>query len=182
MIYNASYGFSWGRLCLPLFFTALWLWLRGRSGWALAMVVWAVLIKEEAAVYLGMFGFYLAFFRKQRWVGLTLGIGSFAYFWIITAVIIPLFSGHGYGVVVRLCRIGKRTHGDSLVTADKASTILGSAVRHAELLFAWVLAGPLAAGALRKPSVLFIASLPFLFICLWNNPNVKSICFQYQLV
>jgi len=39
---------------------------------------------------------------------------------------------------------------------------------------------PLLCLPLKKPSVLVIASIPFLFICEWNNPNVKSICFWYQ--
>ena len=70
-IYSASYGFRWGNMCLLLYFTALALWLNGRYGWALAMAIWAMLIKEEAAIIVGMFGVYLALFeqpanRRQR--------------------------------------------------------------------------------------------------------------------
>jgi uncharacterized membrane protein len=180
MIYNASYGFSWGRLCLPLYFVALWLWLRGRTGWALAAMIWAVLIKEEAAVYLGMFGLYLALFRQQRRVGLALAIGGFAYFWLLTTLVIPAFDGHGYRELAYFSGLGTRHQEILFSPLTKPRQFWGRLFEMPSFYLLGCLLVPLLLLPLRRPKVLFIASIPFLFICLWNNPNMKSICFQYQ--
>jgi len=180
LIYNASYGFSWGRLCLPLYFVALWLWLRGRNGWALAAIVWAVLIKEEAAVYLGMFGLYLVLFQRQRRLGWALAVGGFAYFWLLTTLVIPAFDGHGYRELAYFAGLGTR-HEDILFSPlTRPRQFWGRLFEWPSFYLLGCLLVPLLLLPLRKPSVLVIASIPFLFICEWNNPNVKSICFWYQ--
>jgi uncharacterized membrane protein len=181
LIYNASYGFSWGRLCLPLYFVALWLWLRGRNGSALATMLWAVLIKEEAAIYLGMFGVYLALFHPQRRrTGVVLAAVGFAYFWIMTAFVIPMFRGNQYVMLAYFSRLG-RGHAEILLSPlTKPHQFWGRLFEAPSMYLLGCLLVPLLLLPLKKPSVLAIASIPFLFICLWDNPNVKSICFWYQ--
>jgi uncharacterized membrane protein len=181
LTYNASYGFNWGQLCLPLYFTALWLWLRGRNGWALAAIVWAVLINEEAAVYLGMFGLYLAFFHRQRRIGVALAIGGFAYFWLMTTLVIPAFDGHGYRELAYFSGLGTRHLEILLSPLTKPKQFWGRLFEMPSFYLLGCLLVPLLLLPLRRPKVLFIGSIPFLFICLWNNPNVKSICFWYQV-
>lgn len=181
LIYNASYGFSWGRLCLPLYFVALWLWLRGRDGSALATMLWAVLIKEEAAIFLGMFGVYLVLFHPQRRrTGVVLAAVGFAYFWIMTVFVIPMFRGSQYVMLAYFSHLGKG-HAEILLSPlTKPHQFWGRLFEAPSMYLLGCLLVPLLLLPLKKPSVLFIASIPFLFICLWDNPNVKSICFWYQ--
>jgi len=180
LIYNASYGFSWGRLCLPLYFLALSLWLRGRNGWALAAILWAMLIKEEAAVFLGMFGLYLAIFQRRRRLGLALAIGGFVYFWLATTVIIPLFNGGKYKMLAYFAGLGEGQQQILLSPLTQPKQFWGRLLEVPSFYLLGCLLVPLLLLPFRKPTILFIASIPFLFICLWNNPNVKSICFWYQ--
>jgi uncharacterized membrane protein len=180
LIYNASYGFSWGRLCLPLYFIALWLWLRGRSGWALTAILWAVLIKEEAAVFLGMFGLYLAIFQRRRRLGCALAIGGFVYFWLAIAVIIPMFNGGKYKMLAYFAGLGEGQQQILLSPVTKPTQFWGRLFEVPSFYLLGCLLVPLLLLPLRKPKVLFVASVPFVFICLWRNPNVKSICYWYQ--
>lgn len=180
MIYNASYGFYWGRLCLPLYFAALWLWLRGHNKWALGAVIWAVLIKEEAAILLGMFGLHLALFKGRRRLGLMVAAGGFAYFLVMTMFVIPAFRGGNYAMLGYFSELGE-SHGEILFSpVTKPLEFWGKLFEGANFYFAGCLFVPLLFLPLRKPSLLFVGSVVFLFLCLWNNPNVKSICFWYQ--
>ena len=79
-VYSASYGFRWGNLCLLLYFVALALWTHERRGWAFVIAIWAMLIKEEAAVIVGMFGVYLALFERRKIMGVSLAGIAFGYF------------------------------------------------------------------------------------------------------
>src|SRR5205823_6538812 len=85
-VYSASYGFRWGNLCLLFYFVALALWIYERHGWALVIAIWAILIKEEAAIIVGMFGLYLAIFDGRKTIGIALTVGAFGYFLLVTSV------------------------------------------------------------------------------------------------
>jgi len=61
----------------------------GRPRWALATAIWAMLIKEEAAIVVGMFGLYLALFERRRAAGLALTVFAFGFFLLVTALVIP---------------------------------------------------------------------------------------------
>ena len=48
------------------------------------------------------------------------------------------------------------------------------------LFFLATLLTPLLLLPLKKPSILFVGSLTFVFICLWDENSSKSICWHYQ--
>ena len=178
-IYSGSYGFRSGNLCLPLYFLALAFWLDQRPGWALLVAVWAVLIKEEAAILIGTFGLYLALFDKRRKLGLIIAAAAFAYFLIMTSVIIPAFAHQPYMALGHFPAIGK-SHMEILFSPfTNPRAFWRSLLAPSTFYFGALLLSPLLFVPLRKPSVLFVGSLVFLFDCL--DPVLKSIRYWYQL-
>jgi hypothetical protein len=177
-IYSASYGFRWGNLCLLLYFVALAFWLHDRPGPALACAVWAILIKEEAAIVVGMFGLYLALFTPRKLTGAILAASAFAYFLLATSVLVPLISGHNYAMTSFFFDLGHSQLEILLSPLLKPAVFWGKLVEPSSLYFAAVLLAPLLFLPLRKPSALFVASLTFIFCCM--NYILKTISFHYQ--
>jgi len=177
-LYSASYGFRWGNLCLLLYFVALALWLHGRAGPALACAVWAILIKEETAIVVGMFGVYLSLFTSRKLAGAILAASAFSYFLLATSVLVPLFSGHNYAMTSFFFDLGHSKLDILLSPLLKPAVFWAKLVEPSSLYFAAVLLAPLLFLPLRKPSILVVGSLTFIFCCL--NYILKTICFHYQ--
>ena len=179
MIFSATYGFRWGNLCLLFYFIALALWIEKRPGWALAALLWALLIKEEVAIVAGMFGIYLALFERRRRLGGAMAVLSFAYFFLVTSVIVPHANPHGYAETFQLFGHVGRTKWEILRSpVINPKVFWGRLLEARTFYFAAALLAPLLFLPLRKPSVLFIGSLTFVFISL--SPLLKSMCIQYQ--
>lgn len=179
VIYSGSYGFHCGNLCLPLYFLALTFWLKQRPGWALLFAVWAILLKEEAAIPVGTFGLYLALFGNRRKLGLTIAVVAFAYFLIMTSIILPAMGHQAYMAQSHFAPIGESKTDLLLSPWKNPAEFWGNLCSSSTLCFAALLLAPLLFVPLRKPSVLFVGSLVFLFDCL--NPTLKSIRYWYQL-
>ncbi|HTS18203.1 MAG TPA: DUF2079 domain-containing protein [Verrucomicrobiae bacterium] len=177
-IYSASYGFRWGNICLLLYFVALALWLRGRPGWALACAIWAILIKEEAAIVVGMFGLYLSLFTPRKTAGALLTAAAFGWFLLATSVLVPLISGGHYIMTIFFQDLGDSKWQILLSPLVKPRVFWGNLFDTRSLYFAAVLLAPVLFLPLRKPSILFVASLTFVFCCM--NPTLKNICYWYQ--
>ena len=177
-VYSASYGFRWGNLCLPLYFAALALWVYERPGGALACVVWAMLIKEEAAIVVGMFGVYLALFERRRIAGAALATFGFGYFLLVSSVLVPVVSGQSYAMTQFFHDLGQTKWDILLSPLRKPYVFWGKLFEPTSFYFAAALLAPLLLQPLRKPSVLFIGALTFVFCCL--NPMLKSIAHWYQ--
>jgi hypothetical protein len=177
-VYSASYGFRWGNLCLLLYFVALALWVYERRGWAFACVLWAMLIKEEAAIVVGMFGIYLALFERRRTTGIALAAFSFGYFLLVSSVLIPSISGRNYAVTRFFQDLGQSKWDILLSPLVNPAVFWDHLSQLTSLYFGAVLLAPLLLLPLKKPSVLFVGSLTFVFCCM--NPTLKSICFHYQ--
>lgn len=177
-IYSASYGFRWGNMCLLLYFVALALWVCERRAWALVFAVWAMLIKEEAAIVIGMFGIYLAVFERRKVAGTTLAAGSFGYFLLATSVLIPAAGGQGYAMTRFFFDLGKTKWEILLSPLVKPMVFWGRLVEPTSLYFAAALLAPLLFLPLRKIPVLLVGALTFVFCCM--NPILKSISFHYQ--
>ena len=177
-IYSASEGFRWGNLCLLLYFLALVCWIKDRPGTALLFAVWAILIKEEAAIPIGTFGLYLAFFERRRWLGAVIVTAAFAYFLLVTSIVIPSMSHQGY-VMQRFFSDLGATKWDVLLSPwTKPRIFWGKILSPSTFYFVALLLAPLLFIPLRRPSILFVGSLVFLFDCL--HPILKSINYQYQ--
>ena len=177
-IYNASYGFHFGNICLPLYFVALACWLSGRPRWALAMAIWAMLIKEEAAIPIGMFGLYLAFFERRRAAGVALTVFAFGFFLLVTTFVIPSMKLGNYVQLRFFSDLGNTTWEIFLSPMTRPRVFWGRLFEARSFYFAVALLAPLLFYPLRRPSILFVGSLTFLFDCL--NPTLKSICYHYQ--
>jgi uncharacterized membrane protein len=177
-VYSASYGFRWGNMCLLLYFVALAFWVYERRGWALACALWAVLIKEEAAILIGMFGVYLALFQRRKAAGAALTFFAFGYFLLISSVLIPAVSGQSYAMTRFFRDLGQTKWEILTAPLARPEVFWGRMVEPTSLYFAAVLLAPLLFVPLRKLPVLFIGSLTFVFCCM--NPILKNICFHYQ--
>jgi uncharacterized membrane protein len=177
-VYSASYGFRWGNLCLLFYFIALALWIHERRGWALVIALWAMLIKEESAIVVGMFGLYLALFEGRKITGAALAAAAFGYFLLATSVLIPAVSGTGYGMTRFFYDLGHTKWEILLSPLSKPAVFWGHLFESSSLYFAAALLAPLLFLPLRRPAVLFIGALTFLFCCM--NPVLKNICFHYQ--
>ena len=177
-IYSASYGFRWGNLCLLLYFVALALWTHERRCWALVIAIWAMLIKEEAAIVVGMFGVYLALFERRKILGAGLAAFAFGYFLLATSVIIPAVSGGGYGMTRFFYDLGHTKWEILLSPLVKPAVFWGHLFESTSFYFAAALLAPLLFVPLCKPSILFIGLLTFVFCCM--NPILKDICFHYD--
>jgi uncharacterized membrane protein len=178
-VYSGSYGFHCGNLCLPLYFLSLAFWLRERPGWALLFAVWAILLKEEAAIPIGTFGLYLTLFGNRRKLGIAIATVSFAYFLIVTSVVIPAISHQSYMAQSHFAPIGETKKEILLSPWNNPKEFWGNLFAPSSFYFAALLLAPLLLVPLKKPSVLFVGSLVFLFDCL--NPTLKSIRYWYQL-
>jgi Predicted membrane protein (DUF2079) len=177
-VYSGSYGFRWGNMCLLLYFLALALWLHERHGWALACAVWATLIKEEAAIVVGMFGVYLAVFERRRTAGTALAAFAFGYFILATSVLVPLISGQPYAMTRFFHDLGNSKPEIALSPLAHPIVFWGKLIEPTSLYFTAALLVPLLFLPLRKPSVAFVGSLTLVFCCL--NPILKNICLHYQ--
>ena len=177
-IYSASYGFRWGNMCLFLYFVALAFWVYERRGWALACTLWAMLIKEEAAIVIGMFGVYLALFERRKAAGAALTVFAFGYFLLASSVLIPVVSGQSYAMTRLFPELGQTKWEILTSPLARPAVFWGRMVEPTSLYFVAVLLAPLLFVPLRKLTVLFIGSLTFIFCCM--NPIMKSICFHYE--
>ncbi|HXI83138.1 MAG TPA: DUF2079 domain-containing protein [Verrucomicrobiae bacterium] len=177
-VYSASYGFRWGNLCLLFYFVALALWIYERPGWALVIAIWAILIKEEAAIIVGMFGLYLAIFDRRKIIGIALTVGAFGYFLLMTSVVLPAISGAGYIGTRFFYDLGHTKWEILLSPLNKPAIFWGHLFEPATLYFAAALLAPLLLLPLRRPAILFTGALTFVFCCL--NPIFKNMCFHYQ--
>jgi len=177
-VYSASYGFRWGNMCLLFYFIALACWVTGHRGWALFVAIWAILIKEEAAIVVGMFGLYLAVFERRRVVGLALAAFAFGYFLMATSVLIPAVSGHRYPQARFFHILGATNWQILLSPLMKPRVFWGNVFEPSSLYFGAALLAPLLFLPVRKPSVLFIGAPTFVFCCM--NQILKSIAFHYQ--
>lgn len=177
-VYSGSYGFRWGNLCLLLDFIALACWVSRRPGWALALAVWAMLIKEEAAIVVGMFGLYLALFERRRLAGAALTAFAFGFFLLVSSVIVPRANAGEYALMRFFDQLGATKWQIALSPLTRPAAFWGRLFESGSFYFAGALLAPLLFFPLRKPSVLFIGALTFVFDCL--NPIFKNICFHYQ--
>ena len=177
-IYSGSYGFHFGSLCLPLYFLALVYWIKEQRGPALLFALWAVLIKEEAAILVGTFGLYLIFFEKRRWLGTGIAVTAFAYFLLCTSVIIPSMNHQGYPAQRVFADLGATKWEILFSPWTKPQIFWGKLLTPSTFYFVALLMGPLLFVPLGKPSVLLIGSMILLFDCLY--PALKSICYWYQ--
>jgi uncharacterized membrane protein len=176
--YSASYGFRWGNMCLLLYFVALALWLHERRGWALVCAVWAMSIKEEAAIVIGMFGLYLAIFERRKAMGIALTAFAFGYFILTTSILVPLISGQRYEMTRFFFDLGHTKTEIFLSPLVKPRVFWGKLIEPGSLYFAAILLAPLLFLPLRRPAILFVGGLTFVFCCM--NPILKNICFHYQ--
>ncbi|MGO9526665.1 MAG: DUF2079 domain-containing protein [Verrucomicrobiia bacterium] len=179
LIYSGSYGFHCGNLCLPLYFLALAFWLAERPGWALLFAVWAILLKEEAAIPIGTFGLYLALFGNRRKLGIVIATVAFAYFLIMTSMVIPAMGHQAYMAQSHFAPIGETKEEILLSPWNNPKEFWGNLFSASSFYFAALLLAPLLFVPLKKPSVLLVGSLVFLFDCL--DPTLKSIRYWYQL-
>jgi uncharacterized membrane protein len=179
VIYSGSYGFHCGNLCLPMYFLALTFWLKERRGWALLFAIWAVLLKEEAAIPIGTFGLYLALFGNRRKWGIVIATVAFAYFLIVASIVIPAMSHQAYMAQSHFAPIGETKKEILLSFWKNPRAFWGNLLAPSSFYFAALLLAPLLFVPLKKPSILFVGSLVFLFDCL--NPTLKSIRYWYQL-
>ena len=177
-VYSASYGFRWGNLCLLLYFVALSLWMHERRGWALLIAIWAILIKEEAAIIVGMFGMYLAIFDRHKITGIALTVGALGYFLLVTSVLLPVFNNGIYIGTRFFYDLGHTKWEILLSPFRKPAVFWGRLFEPATFYFAAALLVPLLFLPLRRPAILFTGSLTFVFCCL--NPVFKDMCFHYQ--
>jgi uncharacterized membrane protein len=177
-VYSASYGFRWGNLCLLLYFVALALWTHERRGWALVIAIWAILIKEEAAIIVGMFGMYLAIFDRHKITGIALTVGAFGYFLLVTSVLLPVINGGTYVGTRFFYDLGYTKWQILLSPLIKPSVFWGHLFEPATVYFAAALLAPLLFLPLRRPAILFTGALNFVFCCL--SPVLKDMCFHYQ--
>ena len=140
--------------------------------------MWAILIKEEAAIVVGMFGLYLALFERRKLAGAVLAASAFGYFLLATSVLVPLISGHNYAMTSFFRDLGNSKLEILLSPLTKPAAFWGNLFEPASWYFAAVLLAPLLFLPLRKPSILFVGLLTFVFCCM--NHILKNICFHYQ--
>jgi len=179
IIYSGSYGFRWGNLCLPLYFAALALWLRGKTGWALAAALWAISIKEEAAIPIGMFGLYLALVKRRRLAGALLAASAFGYFLLATSVIIPAFSPRGYELNRYFAGLGETKWEILLAPLIKPGAFWGRLFERETLCLLGALLAPLLFVPATRPAILAVGAPVILFICM--DQSMKSLGFWWQL-
>lgn len=177
-IYSASYGFHWGNVCVPLYFFALALWMRDCKSWAMLAVIWALLMKEEAAIVIGMFGLYLAIFERRRSLGVAITAFAFGYFLIVTTLVIPPAKLGYYDQMRFFADLGQNMWEILLSPLIKPRIFWGRLFEVRSWYFAAVLLAPLLFIPLKKPSILFVGSLTFVFDCM--HPIMKSISYHYQ--
>jgi uncharacterized membrane protein len=178
LAYSASYGFHFGNVSLPFYFLALAFWLKGNDWWALAAAVGALLMKEEAAIVIGMFGLYVAIFERRPRLGTAITVIAFGYFLLMTTLVIPSVKLGYYPQLRFFADLGDSKWEILLSPLTKPRIFWGKLLEARSFYFASALLAPLLFYPLRKPSILFVGMLTFVFDCLY--PALKSIAFHYQ--
>ena len=178
LAYSASYGFHFGNVSLPLYFLALAFWLKKKRWWALVAAVGALLMKEEAAIVIGMFGLYVAIFERRPRLGMAITVIAFGYFLLMTTLVIPSVKLGYYPQLRFFSDLGDSKWQILLSPLTKPRIFWGKLLEARSFYFAAALLAPLLFYPLRKPSLLFVGMLTFVFDCLY--PALKSIAYHYQ--
>ena len=118
-----------------------------------------MLIKEEAAIVVGMFGFYMALFEHRRVAGISLAVFAISYFFLATSTLIPAISGQPYAMTRFFYDLGHTKWDIFLSPISKPAVFWGKIFEPSSLYFGVALLGPLLFLPMRKPSVLFIGTL-----------------------
>ncbi len=178
-IYSGGFGFHWGNVCPLLYFVALAFWIHGRPGWALPIAVWAILIKEEACIPIGMFGVYVALFARRRLLGSVIAVAAFGCFLLITSVIVPAMSHQPFYMQRFFSDLGATQWEIFLSPWTKPRFFWGRLLSPSTFYFGALLLAPVLFIPLKKSSILLVGSLVFLFDCL-PPMMLNSICYWYQ--
>ncbi len=178
-IYSGGYGFHWGNVCPLLYFVALAFWIHGRPGWALPVAMWAILIKEEACIPIGMFGVYVALFERRRLLGSVIAVAAFGCFLLITSVIVPAMSHQPFYMQRFFSDLGTTQWEIFLSPWTKPRFFWGRLLSPSTFYFGALLLAPVLFVPLKKSSILSVGSLVFVFDCL-PPMMLNSICYWYQ--
>lgn len=93
---GCSYDIHENCFLLPLLLWLFYCYETGHKRWFLVVAVLILLVKEDAAAFLVIFGVYLLFSRKDRRTALPLIIGALFYF----AVAVFLLNTYGTGTMI----------------------------------------------------------------------------------
>ncbi len=93
---GCSYDLHENCFLLPLLLWLFYCYETGRKRWFLIVAVLILLVKEDAAAFLAIFGVYLLFSRKDHRTGVPLIIGTLLYF----GMAIFLLNTYGTGAMI----------------------------------------------------------------------------------
>ncbi len=93
---GCSYDLHENCFLLPLLLWLFYCYETGHKRWFVAIAVLILLVKEDAAAFLVIFGMYLLFSRKDRGTALPLIVGALLYF----AMAVFLLNTYGTGAMI----------------------------------------------------------------------------------
>lgn len=156
---GCSYDLHENCFLLPLLLWLFYCYETGHKRWFIVVAVLVLLVKEDAAVFLFIFGVYLLFSRKDRRTALPLIIGALLYF----AVAVILLNTYGTGTM-----IGRYSalFDESKTVGGFGQTLLRAPGYFLELLVSFVNT------ATEKPIYLLQILLPFGLV-LWRTKQTS---------
>ena len=176
---------DWHEIALapPLLAFAIWFMLNNRYRWMLAMLLVALLVREEIGLIVSAFGLYLVLVHRAWLWGAPIAIGGFAFTAVTALVIIPAFGNAAAGDYLYLDRYGY--WGDSVPEIAQSLVsnpllVLENLLVPDKMTFAALLFVPLGLMSLLGADLLLLALPTLGYILLSNDFAQYDISSQYH--
>ena len=176
---------DWHEIALapPLLAFAIWFMLNNRYRWMLAMLLVALLVREEIGLIVSAFGLYLVLVHRAWLWGAPIAIGGFAFTAVTALVIIPAFGNAAGGDYLYLDRYGY--WGDSVPEIAQSLVsnpllVLENLLVPDKMTFAALLFVPLGLMSLLGADLLLLALPTLGYILLSNDFAQYDISSQYH--
>lgn len=179
-----TYGFHPVSLSIPAVILSFYFWERGKWWQFAAAAIFAMSMEETVMpLYVGMGLVELVVARGKRWAGLVLLGASAGLFVVVTRVIMPEFAGDArYFQMAKFAHLGDSVGEILLSPFRRPGVFWGLVFSRQSLIFVTVLLASVGFLPLFAPRKLLYPAVVLVFVLLLSNPDVKSICFQYQVM
>ncbi len=176
---------DWHEIALapPLLAFAIWFMLNKRYRWMLAMLLIALLIREEIGLIVSAFGLYLLLAHRSWWWGAPIAVGGFAFTAITTLLIVPAFGSAAAGDYLYLDRygyLGNSVPEIALSLFSDPLLVLENLLVPDKMTFAALLFVPLGLLSLLGADLLILALPTLGYLLLSNELSQYDITSQYH--
>ena len=173
------YGFNALYLFIPFFILYYWCFSTRKYGWAVAIMIFLLLIKETVGVFFAGWGVVL-FFGRRRKFGLFTALFGAAYFLVVQRYVIPACSGGEYLFYNQFEALGDSIPEILISPLTRPEAFWGQLLTLKNLLFLLLLLLPIFPAGWGRPGLWLAGAGVLVFNCLRGSAEIVNISQQYQ--